>query len=230
VVENRALGYRTKFLLKNFNSSAITHTIRYTGRALFEDLPGSAEQKKKWQVKRDEAYYGSPQQFYRSLYQNKLAEDGFVVYDFTRILNPRRMQEELIQRKIKQFAMVNRDSLNYWLNQQDEPKWAKETLVKPPLTFYDILRKTPQEGIFAITAPHYLYVTYTKKFEDTYFKDIFRPLDMPNYETSVMTLYKAYAFFDMNGTVISESPLYEGTWSKAKLANLLPVDYEPSVK
>jgi len=32
----------------------------------------------------------------------------------------------------------------------------------------------------------------------------------------------------MNGIVVSNpSPLYEGTWSKAKLADLLPVDYEP---
>jgi hypothetical protein len=230
VVENRALGYRTKFLLKNFNSNGITHVISYGGKALFEDLPGSEDQIRKWHLKRDEAYYGSPQHFYRALFQNRLADEGFIMYDFTRILNPKRMQEELIQRKLKQFNMVNRDSLNYWLSQQDEPKWAKETLVKPQLTAYDVLRKTPQEGIFAITFPHYLYVTYIKKREETYFKDIYRPLDMPNYETSVITLYSPYAVFDMNGTVIAESPLYEGTWSKAKLANMLPVDYEPYVK
>jgi hypothetical protein len=31
----------------------------------------------------------------------------------------------------------------------------------------------------------------------------------------------------MNGSVIGNAPLYEGTWSKAKMANMLPVDYEP---
>ena len=76
--------------------------------------------------------------------------------------------------------------------------------------------------------PRLLYVTYTKKREETYFKDIYRPLDMENYETSVITLFKPYYIvFDKNGSVLGPSPLYEGTWSKAKLANFLPVDYEP---
>jgi len=51
---------------------------------------------------------------------------------------------------------------------------------------------------------------------------------MPNYETSIMTKYSGYIAFDMNGIVVSSpSPLYEGSWSKAKLGDLLPVDYEP---
>jgi len=61
-----------------------------------------------------------------------------------------------------------------------------------------------------------------------YFKDIYHPLDLPNYQTSVITLYKPYALFDMNGSVISShSTLFEGTWAKNKIAELLPVDYVP---
>ncbi|TSD67115.1 carboxypeptidase-like regulatory domain-containing protein [Inquilinus sp. KBS0705] len=228
VVENHALGYRTKFLLNSFNSSNITHTVQYSGKVLFEDLPGSESQKKKWKQKREDTYYGSPQQFYRSLYKNTLTQDGFIIYDFTRNLNPQRYPEEVIQRKLKQFRMVNRDSTMYWIDQSGVPKWANEILRKPPLTGYDIIRQTPQEGLFAITFPHYLYVVYTKKHEETDFRDVYHPLDMENFETSVITLYKPfYAIFDKNGTVVAQSPLYEGTWSKSKLANLLPVDYEP---
>jgi hypothetical protein len=228
VVENRALGYRTKFLLKNFSSSNFTHTIQYTGKALFEDLPGSESQIKKWHLKRDEAYYGSRQHFLRSLYKNKLAEDGFLIYDFYRTPNPQRSSEALIQSKLKKYK-DNRDSLMYWSQQSDVPRWSNERLNKPALTVYEVLRRTADEGIFALTFPHYLYVVYTKKREETYFKDIFMPLDMPNYEISVITRYSPFVFFDMNGTVIAESPLYEGTWSKSKLANMLPVDYEPYV-
>lgn len=230
VVENRALGYRTKFLLKNFISSNFTHTVQYAGRALFEDLPGSAAQKKKWQLKRDDAYYGSHQHFYRALYKNKLTEEGFVIYDFTRTPNPQRPPESLIQSKLNRYKNSNRDSVVYWSLQADLPRWTNERLAKPALTAYDVLRKTAEEGIFALTFPNYLYVVYTRKREETYFRDIFQPLDMPNYETSVMTRYAPYIVFDMNGTVLADSPLYEGTWSKAKLANLLPVDYEPYVK
>ncbi|WP_374950881.1 carboxypeptidase-like regulatory domain-containing protein [Mucilaginibacter sp.] len=228
VVENDALGYRTKFLLSSFSSDNLTHTVAYSGRVLFENLPGSEAQKKKWKQKREETYYGSAQHFYRALYKNKLAEEGFVIYNFTRVLNNQRAPEDLIQRKMKQFRETNRDSAIYWSRQSDVPKWAQETLIKPPLEENKILRSTRQDGIFVITFPYYLYVTYVKKREETYFKDIYRPLDMENYETSVITLLQQpYTVFDMNGSVIGNAPLYEGTWSKAKLANLLPVDYEP---
>jgi hypothetical protein len=227
IIENDALGYRTKYLLNSFNSNNLTHTIEYSGKVLFENLPGSDSQKKKWKQKREDTYYGSAQQFYRALYKNKLDEEGFVIYDFSRILNPQRQQEELIQHKQKQFSQTNRDSAIYWNNQADVPKWAQENLRKPPLSALEVLRKTAQEGIYVITFPRFLYVTYIKKREETYFKDIYRPLDMPNYETSVITLFQPYAVFDMNGSVIGNAPLYEGTWSKAKMANMLPVDYEP---
>lgn len=228
VVENQALGYRVKFLLNRFSSDRISNVISYAGKALFEELPGSESQKKKWKQKREDAYYGSPQHFYRALYKNQLTQDGFVIYNYTRALNPNRPQEALIQQKIKQFNGISRDSALYWVNQQDVPKWYHEVLVKPALTSFDVVRTTPREGLFAITCPAYLYVVYTKRHEETSFRDIYRPLDMENFETSVLTFYKQYALFDRNGIVVAESPLYEGTWSKKKFADLLPVDYEPN--
>ncbi|MDN3580291.1 carboxypeptidase-like regulatory domain-containing protein [Mucilaginibacter flavus] len=228
VVENRALGYRTKYLLKNFVSDAIEHTIQYTGRALFESLPGSPEQKKLWKLKREEAYYGSPQQFFRALYKNKLQEEGFEAHDFTRTLNRERPPEEVIQQKIKRYKETNRDSLIHWYHIANYTKWNNENVVKIPYQSLEILRQTQQAGIYAITFPHFLYVVYTKKHELTEFKDVYRPLDMENFETSIITQYGGYTAFDQNGIVISNpAPLYEGTWSKAKLCDLLPVDYEP---
>jgi hypothetical protein len=81
--------------------------------------------------------------------------------------------------------------------------------------------------LFIISFTDCLYVIYTKRHEETDFKDIYRPLDMENFETSVLTLSEPYAVFDMNGVVFNGAPLNEGTWSKAKLAELLPYDYSP---
>ncbi len=72
VIDNRGLGYRVKFLLKNFKSDGISQVITYGGERLFEELPGSTLQKKKWAAARDRAYYGSAMHFYRSLYTDKL--------------------------------------------------------------------------------------------------------------------------------------------------------------
>ncbi|WP_191164669.1 carboxypeptidase-like regulatory domain-containing protein [Mucilaginibacter glaciei] len=228
IMENYALGYRVKYLLNNFSSNNISRMIEYSGKILFEELPGSESQKKKWKQRREDTYYGSAQQFYRSLYKNTLTEDGFVIYNFSRVLNQDRFPEEFIQKKFKQFKDINRDSAVFWQRQNDVPKWAQENLMKPPLAANRVLRSTEQEGLYVVTFPYLLYVIYTKKREETYFRDIYRPLDMENYETSVITLLQQpYILFDRNGSVLGNAPLYEGTWSKAKLANMLPVDYEP---
>ncbi|RYY33619.1 MAG: carboxypeptidase-like regulatory domain-containing protein [Sphingobacteriaceae bacterium] len=226
VVENKALGYRVKYLVKDFKSDGISNIISYEGKALFEELPGSISQKKKWREKRDEAYYGSARHFYRALYTGKMDADGFVTRRFTREPNPERPPEALIQRKFKQFKK-NLDSVNYWSRLAALPKYYNENLIREPLKTYDILFKSEQPGIFALGADRYLYIVYTKKREETYFRDLYRPLDMENFETTVITFFNPYVYFDMNGTVLGDAPLYEGTWSKSKLAELLPVDYVP---
>lgn len=229
-VENYALGYKVKFLLADFSSNNISGIISYAGKALFEDLPGSAEQKKKWKARRDEAYYGSARHFYRSLYKDRLQQEGFEVYDLMRSPDPNRAPEWLIKKKIKQFNGFKRDSAMFWINMENMPKWYQEHLTRPNLAASAVLRKTEQDGIYVITFPHYLYVMYTKRFEKDNFKDVYRPLDMPNYEASIITLSGNFAAFDMNGTVVANAPLVEGTWSKSKLAAMLPVHYEPSDK
>lgn len=231
VVENKALGYRVKFLLKDFQSDKLANIISYGGERLFEELPGSASQKKRWHEKREEAYYGSAMHFYRSLYTNKLVEAGFVMYHLNRQLNPERPPEDVIKRKTKLFYERRMaDSLNYWNNLATLSKYYKESLGKVPVLPYEVFTATQQQGLFALHFPNYLYVVYTKRRDEVYNKDLYRPLEMPNYETSILTLFNPYALFDMNGVVVDQPPLIEGAWAKSRLSDLLPVDYVPDVK
>lgn len=228
VMENRALGYRVKFLIDTFSNNGITDIISWQGKAVFEELPGSVEQKKVWKLKRQETYYGSSRDFYHALYTDKLNEEGFIIKRLHRELNPERPQEGLIMQKLRQFNDGrHRDSLNYWIGKQNLSKYYHESLSPMPVQPYQIFSKTDKPGLFIISFNECLYVIYTKRREETDFKDLYRPLDMPNYETSVLTLFEPYAVFDMNGVVFNCAPLNEGTWSKAKLAELLPYDYSP---
>ncbi|HVW97392.1 MAG TPA: carboxypeptidase-like regulatory domain-containing protein [Mucilaginibacter sp.] len=231
VVENKALGYRIKFLLKDFQSDRLSGRISWGGERLFEDLPGSASQKKKWHEKREEAYYGSEMHFLRSLYTGKLAENGFVTYHLNRQLNPDRPPEDVIRRKVKMFyEMRMGDSLNYWQGLASLSKYYRETLDKTPLMPYQVWSNTDKAGLFALHSENYLYVVYTEKRDEEYNKDLYRPLDMPNYETSIITLFQPYALFDMNGVIVGEPPLVEGAWAKSRLSDLLPVDYVPDTR
>jgi len=228
IVENKSLGYRVKYLLNDFKIDKISNIISRQGQQVFEDLPGSASQKKKWRQKRDEAYYGSAMHFYRDLYAGKIAQDGFVMYHFNREFNPERPAEDVIKRKISQFYQQRRaDSLRYWQNLANLSRYYKEKLDRQPLQESDVLVRTQQAGIYAIHFPDYLYVVYTKRRDEVYNKDLYRPLDMPNYEATVITLFSPYALFDMNGIVVDNAPLYEGAWANARISDLLPVDYVP---
>jgi len=231
IVENKALGYRVKFLLNSFTLDKIEDRLSYQGSRLFEELPGNAAQKKKWQQKRDNAYYGSAMHFFRSLYQNKLTQEGFEVRKLTRMVDPKRPSAAVIQQKMQQFnGTMMRDSFQYYYNFYNNAKYIHQKISTVPWFSLELLRDGPQPGLYAITFPEYLYVIYKKREETASFKDIYRPLDMPNYEVSVLTLFNdpPYALFDSNGIVVGESPLLEGTWSKARLSELLPVDYTPS--
>lgn len=228
VVENRALGYKVRFLLHHFESSTLSNEIRYSGQVLFEELKGSKSQQEKWKLKRQEAYYGSSMQFFRALSHQDLAEQGFVTYQLQRKPNPKRPPQELLRQKYEQFNKSNnRDSVNYWNEMAQQPRYL-ENLVQTPLKPEDLVMRTDQPGLFALTFPDYLYVVYTKKHDEKITNDIYRPLMMGNYAVSVVTLFKKYALFDLNGVVVSpESTLFEGDWAEDKLAELVPVDYTP---
>ncbi len=229
VVENKALGYRVKYLLKNFTFEKLAGYIAWEGQVLFEELPGSESQKKEWKLKREECYYGSPQHFFRTLYQGTTSAEGFVLRRLIRTPNPDRPPDEVIYKKVKTFGQLNnRDSVNYWATIGNMPRY-RETLIKAPIAPAQVFARLDKPGLFAIGFQNCLYLVYTKKHEETDFRDVYHPLDMENFETSVVTLFKNdYAIFDSNGTVISmPRPLFEGTWSKAKLAELLPLDYVP---
>jgi hypothetical protein len=230
VVENKSLGYRVKYLLDDFKIDKISNIISRQGQQVFEELPGSASQKKKWHQKREEAYYGSAMHFYRALYTEKLIPDGFVIYVLKRELNPGRPQEEIIRRKINQFYQLQNDSLRYWEGLANLSRYYNQKLNRQPLQESDVLVRTQQAGIYALHFPDYLYVVYTKKRDEVFNKDLYRPLDMPNFETTIISLYNPYVVFDMNGTVVDNSPLYEGAWAKARISVLLPVDYVPDSK
>ncbi|HWZ36545.1 MAG TPA: carboxypeptidase-like regulatory domain-containing protein [Mucilaginibacter sp.] len=233
VIDNHALGYRVKFLLKDFSSDGITEVIRYGGERLFEELPGSSAQKKVWQKARDDAYYGSSMQFYRALYTDKLAEEGFEVHHLSRYLNPVRPSDQVLRQLIGKFKSLRMvDSANHWIEIANMSKYYMDKVTQTPYASFELLRPTQTPGVYAMAFSNYLYVMYTKKRDETNYKDVFRPLDMPNYEISVITLPSSpgAAIFDKNGIVINGEPLYEGTWSKSRLSQLLPVDYVPSEK
>ena len=75
-IENRALGYKIRYLLSDFTNDSKAGVLYYEGSASFEELKGSARQKRRWAKNRLKAYYGSSMHFLRSVISNSVDEEG----------------------------------------------------------------------------------------------------------------------------------------------------------
>src|ERR1700744_2739584 len=101
--------------------------------------------------------------------------------------------------------------MKYYYDMENMPKWVHESLVKPPHTEQEVASKYNNEGLFRLHFDDFLYVIFKNKRDETDYKDIYRPLDMPNYEPGVKTREEAEPVFDKNGIIVGNAPLMEGT-------------------
>ena len=79
-IENKNLGYRIKYLLRDFRLNRASLVASFTGECIFENLKGTKEEAIIWDENRKIAYYGSLMHYLRSLYNNSAEMDGFFFY------------------------------------------------------------------------------------------------------------------------------------------------------
>jgi hypothetical protein len=194
-IENKALGYKIKYLLTRFIRDYRTGLLFYEGSALFESLPGKKHQQS-WEKARLNAYKGSSMHFLRSIIADQVAEEGFKVLRLVRKPDP------------KYNGLGNK---------------YLETLYTAPLATADFAKLTNNKNLFALEFSDCLYVMHTNgKVID---KDTgFFAGDM----TSTVIFEKPDPVFDRNGIFLDPSSIgYDGDWGKSRIAELLPVDYNP---
>jgi hypothetical protein len=238
-IENHALGYKLRYLLTEFRKDFQENTLFYLGNILFSPMQGKPSQVRRWYKNRLNAFLGSSEHYLRSVISKNLAEQGFKTFQLVRLPNPSRPSDSLIQAKLKTFqpkatfdgnrvVYHGNDSLTYWSEKNRLPKMA-EYLITKPLRVDSIVKLTDQKGIYALGYKDVLYIVYTKGKGETGYNN--RPMNAPNYPTSLMTIREPYAFFDNNGVIINPtSVMNEGKWASNRAANLLPVDYDPNQK
>ncbi|WP_343523080.1 carboxypeptidase-like regulatory domain-containing protein [Pedobacter sp.] len=242
IVENKALGYRIKYLLNNFEYDGKTRIIYYEGFPYYEDLKGSARRKKIWEQKRVAAYLGSPQHFFKALFHQRATEEGYIINKLITKENPDRPSDSTINANIKDLTKAQTgltspltirtgDSLNSWIKIKKMPR-ALSILSRAPIA-QDTLVHVENESIRSINFTDKLYVVYTKEREDPAYANriglsIARPLDMPDYQISTITLQVVPVYFYENGSIYNpRSMLYAGYWGWEKIADSVPMDYLP---
>jgi len=94
IIENKALGYKIQYQLEGFSYDFDKNILLYFGYTLFSELNKKAA--KAWQLKnRQQAYNGSIAHFMRSLYNNRLLEEGFEV---KRLIKTPNLEKERVKK------------------------------------------------------------------------------------------------------------------------------------
>jgi hypothetical protein len=239
IVENNALGYRIKYLLKYFEKNDRLNLVMYYGYPSFEDLATSKSKQRQYKHARDEAYLGSPQHFFTTLFDNTSKPSGFIINKMQGKPNPKKLPDSLLDEKIKLFSQIavrgasisanTRDSLAYYNRIKREPDSIDVLNRAEVLT--DTLVKREVSNLKWINFTDKLYVIYTAEKEPKEYSKqssykVNRPLDLASSQVSIIHQLKTPIAFYQNGLVFDPSSLlFEGYWGYEKVADMVPMDY-----
>ncbi|MDB4903080.1 MAG: hypothetical protein JWQ63_2361 [Mucilaginibacter sp.] len=235
VIENKALGYKVKYLVDSFVRANNGQNIDYVGSILFEPMKGTPAQEQRWLKRREKVYEGSVMHFLRSALNNRIEDEGFRVFQYAIYANPDRPTDSLIEAKMNRYKELKskntryRDSLSFWVRKSELPK-ILHSLMNFPLNEKDIIRLTDQKGVYALRCENDgLYITYNKTHRFSKNGDLTLLNSPYNNESTLLTFNSPYVLFDDKGWILNPNNIsFTGAWVKNRVAGLLPVDYEVS--
>ncbi len=136
-IENANLGYRIKYLLKNFEFEEKRNLTYYDGDCIFEDIEGTPKEKEKWTANRMKTYEGSLMHFLRSVYAGKAREEGFLVYQtqgesFPLGIGPNSVVAEQMVKHIDQNFITFREKKRLYIA-YDKSNLKYDKVIKQPL-------------------------------------------------------------------------------------------------
>jgi hypothetical protein len=240
-IENSSLGYKLRFLVKDFWADYNTRKCHYSGSVIFEEMAGKKGDEKKWAKNRLNTYNGSFRHFLTALYHGRLDEEKFLVIPLFREPNTNRPPDSLVKEKNKFYVAKMRsgqrtqaviDSAIKWSKLAKMPK-VNEKLGDKRLRETDLVKDISVPESYPLQFPGYIYVIYKNKHIDMDFEDLIRFKDAAwDYQIAALSLKDPSkpTLFNGNGLLLTnESLYYEGAWT-SRIVSLLPSDYMPNGK
>jgi hypothetical protein len=234
VIENKALGYTITLQLENFSYDFKTRYLIYIGYAYFKEMKGSASKIKKWKKERNDAYYGSIMHFMRSLFRNRIMEEGFQVRHLKKIVNLEKQRIKALNFRnasgtpggIFVSGRTNSDSAEYYdkvLAQEDEFNEIGKNLLPGDSIAFAVDSTTA-----GLEFADHLLVIYGKKSAPKEYT-----IQYPKNSTAMMsqiTLVNGNPLHvEVNGNFYDPGDLLSsGYWAwSEKISLLLPYDFKP---
>jgi hypothetical protein len=227
IIENKILGYKIKFQLIEFTADFNTDIVAYYGYPLFTDLEGTNE---KILNNRRQAYYGSLMHFVRAVYENKLAEEKFIV---RATLTKRNLEKDRVKNILESyfdsthvrneaaelsFGLVRATSSNENTISRDSLRYYKKVIKQRDTLTQKVSPGTLNEFVSDVTA-------YSKSLFFTHELEIF----YNNKKSEIMLKTPAPLEILRNGSYFSPTELvtFKYLSEHEKICNMLPLDYYP---
>jgi hypothetical protein len=202
VVENKRLGYRIRYQLKDFGYNLVDDIALYHGESSFEELPCTDSLKKAWAKNRLDAYKGSFMHFLRSVYQNETLENGFITQNLHGYIT---------------FRVAA------------HPEDRDRIVVDDKPIVFDSLVNVIDTSFISLKFKQ-LYVVYNPQKANTYRATHFglkKNIEIDS-QASIIKLALPEAVIDRKGSYTDYRDFFiQGNWARARVGDQLPVEYQP---
>ncbi len=217
IIENDGLGYNLTFQLESFTSDLTKKTVTYFGYPYFQEMTTKKENHRLgWVFNRKQAYHGSIMHFMRSLYAGRTISEGFLTEKQVTVDNEEKQRIKNVYRpdfqRAGEFPM---DTLHYFWDVLRQPDKITKMVVVPPDSILFVY-SNGTKGLFFNGELAVLYGVNARASGD--------------YQASGLVLSGSRAIgLEENGHYYpAQALLSTGIWAHTeKIANLLPLDYEP---
>ncbi|PJJ62480.1 carboxypeptidase-like regulatory domain-containing protein [Chryseobacterium geocarposphaerae] len=228
IIENKNLGYEIEYNLISFSADFNSNMVNYTGTSFFKETKNSNKVK----LNRMNAYDGSMLHFFRSIYNNTISEDKFIVNHVVQIPNPKYpTSEELnILKNFKEMARTSKtllkipEEISDISHRKNSQKPYALAITKTMIPDSDYVKRDGKNVLFSFK--DMLQVNYSKYYYELKGKQFIKttiPVVISSY------LHPEGETFEVSKDGNISTPdllIAEGDFTKNKIENMLPLDYQ----
>ncbi len=229
VIENKNLGYTIQYNLISFEADFKKKATSYLGTSFFKET----NSKKNTILNRMNAYSGSLMHFFRSLYNNELEKDGFIVNHAKRIANPKYPTAAELQ-KLEDYMSFVRTQKIMNVNLSPELEDISQRRSKNPEFVMAILKTKIKESDFTkrrdgnlfIDFDDLLMVNYQKYFYEIKKGEFVKAKTFSTQSSIIHPEATEFEIFPEGNTSEPDLLILEEHFSNQNVSKMLPLDYQ----
>ena len=231
IIENRALGYTIRYQLEEFYCDYETHITLYVGYPLFSPMTGSEKKMIYWREQRKKIYYGSITHFMKSLFADRIEQEGYQAIRNVKIPNTEKQRIRELYKTLVPAA----DTFEIRQDGSVRKMNTKTAFAADSIPYYEMILGRPDfyDRLSPVTADS-IVSTKTDGSKSILFEGILHvvysnPKQKANLKSDIYLMTPAPVDLEKNGGYYpSQELVLSGYWGiYEKIANTLPLDYLP---